>query len=154
MRRKLKLSSDGGDSGSKKYKRGHDSAYVGSGVWSRVVGFALLLLTRIWLGCLEDIFTFNLLLKCYTFCTFNAIFKDNSAINYITWSVLFNTKNREAIFILVVVRTRNLNTKKIHNRHHQPVDRNNARVSITAGSMGDMAADASHNLAPGLEMQQ
>jgi hypothetical protein len=47
-RQKLKLSSDGGDSGSKKYKRGYGGAYGGDyrnlclvGVWSQAVGFVL-----------------------------------------------------------------------------------------------------------------
>jgi hypothetical protein len=45
MRRKLKLSSDGGDCGSKKYKQGCDVAYDGvwlslvSGIWFCVGAF-------------------------------------------------------------------------------------------------------------------
>jgi hypothetical protein len=46
MRKQLKLSSDGGDSDSKKYKRGYGDAYDGvwrslrlAGVWSQAVGF-------------------------------------------------------------------------------------------------------------------
>jgi hypothetical protein len=55
MRKKLKLSSDGGDSGTKKYKRGYGGAY--GGVWrslrlaedkSQAVGFVLLPLVGIW----------------------------------------------------------------------------------------------------------
>jgi hypothetical protein len=56
MRKKLKLSSDGGDSGSKKCKRGYDGAYGGiwrslrlAGVWSQAVGFVLVRLAEIWL---------------------------------------------------------------------------------------------------------
>jgi hypothetical protein len=56
MRKKLKLSSEGGDSGSKKCKRGYGDAYDGvwqslrlAGVWSQAVRFVLVLLAGIWL---------------------------------------------------------------------------------------------------------
>jgi hypothetical protein len=49
MREKLKLSFDGGNSGSKKCKRGYGGAYDGvwrslllAGVWTQAVGFVLL----------------------------------------------------------------------------------------------------------------
>jgi hypothetical protein len=55
----LKLFSDGGDSGSKKFKRGRwwgleESAFgrvwsLESGVWSQAVGFVLVRLAGIWL---------------------------------------------------------------------------------------------------------
>jgi hypothetical protein len=55
MRKKFKLSSDGGDSGSKKCKRGYGRAYRGVwltlrlvGVWSQAVGFVLVRLAGIW----------------------------------------------------------------------------------------------------------
>jgi hypothetical protein len=51
MRKKLKLSSDGGDSGSKKYKRGYGGVWRRlrlAEVWSQAVGF-LLHLAGIWL---------------------------------------------------------------------------------------------------------
>jgi hypothetical protein len=48
MRKQLKLSSDGGDSGNKKFKRGYRDAFSGvwrslrlAGVWSQAVGFVL-----------------------------------------------------------------------------------------------------------------
>jgi hypothetical protein len=48
MRKKLKLSSDGGDSGSKKCKLGYVGEYFG--VWrSQAVGFVLVRLAGIWL---------------------------------------------------------------------------------------------------------
>jgi hypothetical protein len=56
MRKKLKLISDGGDSGIKKYKQGYGDAYGGiwrslrlAGVWSQAVGFVLVDLAGIWL---------------------------------------------------------------------------------------------------------
>jgi hypothetical protein len=56
MRKKLKLSSDGGDSGSKKCKRGFGGVCVWvwwslrlEGVWSQAVGFVLVRLAGIWL---------------------------------------------------------------------------------------------------------
>jgi hypothetical protein len=54
MRKKIKLISDGGDSGSKKCKRGCGGAYGGVwrslllvGVWSQAVGLLLVRLTGI-----------------------------------------------------------------------------------------------------------
>jgi hypothetical protein len=51
----LKLSSEGGDCGSKKYERGYGSAYGGvwrilrvAGVWSQAGGFVLVRLAGIW----------------------------------------------------------------------------------------------------------
>jgi hypothetical protein len=56
MQKKLKLSCDSGDSGSKKCKRGYGGAYGGvwqslrlAGVWSQAVGFVLVRLAGIWL---------------------------------------------------------------------------------------------------------
>jgi hypothetical protein len=56
MRKNLKLSFDGGDSGSKKCKRGYGDPYGGvwrrlrlAGVWSQAVGFVLVHLAGIWL---------------------------------------------------------------------------------------------------------
>jgi hypothetical protein len=67
LRRKLKLSSDSGDSGRKKCKRGYGGAYGGvcqslclTGVWSQAVGFVLVHLAGIWLSRCEDVFMFNL----------------------------------------------------------------------------------------------
>jgi hypothetical protein len=55
-RKKLKPSSDGGDSGSKKSKRGYSGVYGGvwrslrlAGVWNQAVGFMLVRLAGIWL---------------------------------------------------------------------------------------------------------
>jgi hypothetical protein len=56
IRKKLKLSSDSGDTGSKKCKRGCGGAYGGVwpslrlvGVWNQVVGFVLVRLARIYI---------------------------------------------------------------------------------------------------------
>jgi hypothetical protein len=56
MRNDLKLSSDGGDSGSKICKLGYGDAYGGvwrrlrlAGFWSQAVGFVLVRLAGIWL---------------------------------------------------------------------------------------------------------
>jgi hypothetical protein len=56
MRKKMKLSSDGSDSGSKKCKRGYGGANGGvwwslrlAKVWSQAVGFVFTLLAGIWL---------------------------------------------------------------------------------------------------------
>jgi hypothetical protein len=52
MRKKRKLASDGGDSGSKKCKRGYGGVWRSlrlAGVWSQAVGFMLVRLAGIWL---------------------------------------------------------------------------------------------------------
>jgi hypothetical protein len=56
MWKKLKLISDNGNSGSKKFKSGYGGAYGGvwrslrlTGVWSQAVGFVLVRLAGIWL---------------------------------------------------------------------------------------------------------
>jgi hypothetical protein len=56
MRKKLRLSSDSGDSDNKKCKRGYGGAYGGvwwslrlAGDWSQAVGFVLVRLAGIWL---------------------------------------------------------------------------------------------------------
>jgi hypothetical protein len=50
-RKKFKLISDGGDSGSKRCKRGYSSTYDLrlAGVWSQAVGFVVVRLAGIWL---------------------------------------------------------------------------------------------------------
>jgi hypothetical protein len=90
MLKKLKLSFDGGDSGSKKCKRGYDGAYGEVwrslplvGVWRSVLCWC------VWqesgLSRREDVSHLIYFIKtCYNFCTFNAICKDNAAINCIT----------------------------------------------------------------------
>jgi hypothetical protein len=90
MRKKLKLSSDGGDSGSKKCKRGYSGAY--DRVWRSLHLAGVRWSVLCW--CVwqesgfsrrEDVFTWNLLQKKnYEFCNFNAIFKDSAVIDYIT----------------------------------------------------------------------
>jgi hypothetical protein len=78
--KKLKLSSDGGDSGSKKRKRGYGGAY--GGVWRtlRLVG--------VWNQASAALKNSSHLIyslkKFYKCCTFNAICKDSAAINCIT----------------------------------------------------------------------
>jgi hypothetical protein len=54
--KKLHLRSDGGESGSKKFKRGNGDAYGGvwrslrlAGIWSQAVGFVMVRLAGIWL---------------------------------------------------------------------------------------------------------
>jgi hypothetical protein len=52
MRKTLKLCSDGGDSGSKKFKRGCGGVWLNlclAGVWSQAVGFVLVRFAGIWL---------------------------------------------------------------------------------------------------------
>jgi hypothetical protein len=63
MWKKLKLSSDGGDSGRKNCKQGYGGTYGGvwqslrlAGVWSQVVSFVLMCLTGIWLQMLQRCF--------------------------------------------------------------------------------------------------
>jgi hypothetical protein len=92
---KLKLSSDGGDSGSK--KRGCGDAY--GGVWRSLLLVGALSLESGGLFCVgefgrnrgfsrhEDVFSSGLMYfikTFYKFCTFNAICKDNAAMNCIT----------------------------------------------------------------------
>jgi hypothetical protein len=58
-----------------------------AGVWSQAVGFVLVRLTGIWwFQSPEVFFTFNLFYHeiFFKFCTFNAIRKDNAAVNFIT----------------------------------------------------------------------
>jgi hypothetical protein len=69
MRKKLKLSSDGGDFADNKSRRGYGDANEGvwrslrlAGVWSQAVGFVLARLGGIWLQS-PRCFTFNLLFK-------------------------------------------------------------------------------------------
>jgi hypothetical protein len=87
MRKKLKLSPDGGDSGSNKCKRGYGSAYCGvwreSGVRRSILSVAFgknlaSLATKMF-------FTFDLLNTEILYILYlNAIYKDNSEINCIT----------------------------------------------------------------------
>jgi hypothetical protein len=90
MREKLKLSSDGGDYGSKKCKRGCGGAYGGvwrsprlAGVWSQAVGFVF---GKNLASVAVKMFSHLIYLKkkSYTFCTFNAICKDDAEISCIT----------------------------------------------------------------------
>jgi hypothetical protein len=76
MRKTLKLSSDGGDLGSKNCKRGCDGACCE--VWQnlrlmgdyRTVGFVLVRLAGICFQSPKDFFTFSVLCKkIYKFCT-------------------------------------------------------------------------------------
>jgi hypothetical protein len=93
MRKKSKLSSDGGDSGSKKQTR------VRLRLWWKLVESGVRrsgLCCCVWEECdfsrREGIVTFNLILqKFYKFCSFNTICKDYFAINCRV--LLFNTKN-------------------------------------------------------------
>jgi hypothetical protein len=67
MRKKLKSSSDGGDSGSKNGKRGYGGAYGGVCVWRESGVRRSVLCWSVWLesgfrSC-EVVFTFNVLYK-------------------------------------------------------------------------------------------
>jgi hypothetical protein len=79
MRKKLKLSSDGGDSGSKKCKRGLQWGPAESGFRRSVL---------CWCDWQEDVKMFSHLIyiikKSYKRRTFNATCKDNAALNSIT----------------------------------------------------------------------
>jgi hypothetical protein len=91
MRMKLKLSFDGGESGSKKCKRGYGGAY--GGVWRSLESggrFCVRAFGKNLTSVAEKMFTHLIyfLKKFYKFCTFNAIFKENDAINFIR--LLFN----------------------------------------------------------------
>jgi hypothetical protein len=68
MREKLKLSSDGGDCGSKKCKLGCGGAYGGvwrslclAGVWNQAVGLCWCIWQESGFSLREDVFKFNLL---------------------------------------------------------------------------------------------
>jgi hypothetical protein len=91
-KKKSKFCSDCGDCRSKKSRRGYCGAYGGAlaesafdgSLESSAVGFMLVRLARIWLQSPLDVITFDLVeKKFYKFCTFNAICKDNFAINCI-----------------------------------------------------------------------
>jgi hypothetical protein len=77
---KLKLSTDGGDSGSKKRKQGYHGAYGGvwrsllfAGFWSQAVGFVLVIST-VAVKMFSHLIYFAH--KFYKLRTSNAIFKD------------------------------------------------------------------------------
>jgi hypothetical protein len=85
-----KLSFGGGDSGSNKRKRGYGDANGGvwrslslAGVWSQAAGFVLVHLAGIWLQSPWRFFShlIDFIKKFYKCCIFNAICKDNAAIN-------------------------------------------------------------------------
>jgi hypothetical protein len=83
VRIKLQLSSVGGDSGSKKYKRGY------GGVWRSLESggrFCAGAFGRNLASVVAKMFSHLILFKnkFYKFGTFNAICKDNAAINCIT----------------------------------------------------------------------
>jgi hypothetical protein len=90
---KLKLISDGGDSGSKKCKRGYGGAYGGvwrslrfTGVWILESGtrFCVGAFGRNLVSVAVKMFSHLIyFIKKFCKCTFNAICKDNTAINRI-----------------------------------------------------------------------
>jgi hypothetical protein len=82
--KKMKLSYDGGDSGGKKCKRFYDGAY--GAVWRTMesgslfcVGASGRNLASVGVEMFSHLIYF--LKKCDKFCIFNAICKDNTAIN-------------------------------------------------------------------------
>jgi hypothetical protein len=93
---KVEFSSDCGDSGRKKCKRGCGGAY--GGVWRSLAESAFggglesrvrrsVLWRCVWkefsFNRREDVFTYNLIQKkFYKFCTFHAVFRDNPAVNW------------------------------------------------------------------------
>jgi hypothetical protein len=84
MRKKLKLSSDGGDSGTKKCKRGYGDAY--GRVWRSIESggrFCVGAFGRNLASVAVKMFShlIYLIKKFEKFCTFNAICEDNAAIN-------------------------------------------------------------------------
>lgn len=77
-----KISSEGVNPHSKKHEGGMaKSAFDGRVESESGVGFVLMRLVGF--GCHEDVFRFQHQIL-YKFSTFNAIFKDNTAINYVT----------------------------------------------------------------------
>jgi hypothetical protein len=84
MRKKLKLSSEGGDSGNTKCKRGYCGALLCLanlrlvGVWSQAVGFVFVRFAVKMFSHLT-----YLAKKFYKICTFKEICKENAAINCI-----------------------------------------------------------------------
>jgi hypothetical protein len=84
MRKKLKLSPDGGDPGSKKCKRGYGGAC--GGVWRSLESggrFCVGAFGRNLASVAMKMFTHFIcfIKKFYKFCTFNAICNDNAEIN-------------------------------------------------------------------------
>jgi hypothetical protein len=87
MQEKYKLSSDGGDSGSKKCRRGHDGAY--GGIWRSLETddrFCVGAFGRNLASVAVEMFSHFIYFvnKSYEVCAFNAICKDIAAINCIT----------------------------------------------------------------------
>jgi hypothetical protein len=89
MRKKLKLSSDGGDSGSKKYMRSYGMVWRSlclAGVCESGGRFCVGAFGRNLASIAVKMFSHSIYFvkKFYKFCNFNAICKDNAAINCIT----------------------------------------------------------------------
>jgi hypothetical protein len=77
MRKKLKLSCDGGDFGSKKHKRGYGGVWRSlhlSGFWSQAVGFVLCVWQESGFSRRDDVFIYNLLYKEF--------YKDDSLLEH------------------------------------------------------------------------
>jgi hypothetical protein len=91
MRKKLKLSSDGGDSGSNKYRRGYGGAY--GGVWRSLESggrFCVGAFGRNLASVAVKMFSHFIYFtnKFYKVCTFSAICKDNAEKTIL----MFNTR--------------------------------------------------------------
>jgi hypothetical protein len=91
VQKKIKLSSDGGDSGSKECKRGYGGIWQSlrlARVWSLKSGsrFCAGVFGRNLAPVAMKMFShlIHFIKKSYKFCTFNAICKENAAINCIT----------------------------------------------------------------------
>jgi hypothetical protein len=102
---KMKLSSDGGDSGSKKCKRGYVGAYSGvwrslrlAEIWSLESGgrFCVGAFGRNLASLAVKMFSHLIYFKkkCYKCCNFNAICKDNAAIRCITFQLYYCSSPR------------------------------------------------------------
>jgi hypothetical protein len=81
-KKKLKLTSEGGGSGSKKCKRGCTEGLVETAFGRNLASVALKMFS----------YLIFLIKTFYKFCTFSAISKDNAAINCSIRSI-FNAKN-------------------------------------------------------------
>jgi hypothetical protein len=81
MRKKIGIKFDGGDSGSKKCKRGYGGIWWSlhlAGIWSQAVGFVLEHFAE-----LREMFShlIDFIMKFYKCFTFGAICEHNAAIN-------------------------------------------------------------------------
>jgi hypothetical protein len=133
MRKKLKLSSDGGNSGSKVWKRSYGGDNGGEwrlllvGVWSQAAGFVLGCLVEIDFSRHKDGFPFYVFFvnKFYKFWISNAICEDSATIDCITVKVPINISLQYSEFTFVL-----LAKQSSTERYESPLYRHGVPISL------------------------